>query len=91
MIISQAGREYRKLVQAEREKMPVTPITGPVAVEIEAFQPDRRKRDLDNLGKAALDALTHAGLWLDDSQIVDLRLYWAAEQGGFLTVKVREL
>lgn len=31
--------------------------------------PDRRARDLDNTVKAVQDALTHAGVWLDDSQI----------------------
>lgn len=91
IIISKAGREYRKTVMEQRQKLPVDTMTGPVAVEIAAHRPDRRKRDLDNLGKASLDALTHAKIWVDDSQISDLRLYWATEPGGFLTVKVRPL
>ncbi len=33
------------------------------------YPPDRRARDLDNLGKALLDALTKAGVYGDDSQI----------------------
>ncbi len=36
--------------------------------------PDRRRRDLDNLQKAAFDALTKAGFWLDDIQVVDYRV-----------------
>lgn len=44
-------------------------LDGRLQVEILAFPPDRRLRDLDNLQKAPLDALTHAGVWLDDSQI----------------------
>ncbi|NBW22487.1 MAG: RusA family crossover junction endodeoxyribonuclease, partial [Caulobacteraceae bacterium] len=40
---------------------------GSVRVVIEAFPPDRRKRDLDNILKSLLDALTHAGVWEDDS------------------------
>ena len=43
-------------------------------VSINVFQPDRRKRDLDNLFKATLDALQHAGMYEDDSQIDDLRI-----------------
>ncbi|MFV9998433.1 MAG: RusA family crossover junction endodeoxyribonuclease [Arsenophonus endosymbiont of Dermacentor nuttalli] len=31
--------------------------------------PDRRKRDLDNLMKAPIDALCHDGLIIDDSKI----------------------
>lgn len=87
MIISKEGREYRKAVQTiEGEKF-----QGLVAVEIEAHRPDNRRRDLDNTLKAALDALTHAGLWNDDAQIADLRIYWAERPGGFLTVRVRAL
>ena len=39
--------------------------------------------DTDNLLKAALDACTDAGLWLDDGQVVGLRgtKYWAQRIG----------
>ena len=36
--------------------------------------PGRNLGDVDNLAKGALDALTAAGAWLDDSQVVDLRV-----------------
>ena len=39
------------------------------AVVIVAYMPDRRKRDLDNIVKPTLDALTNAGAWDDDSQV----------------------
>lgn len=38
-------------------------------VGICAHFPDLRRRDLDNLLKAPLDALTASGMWDDDSQI----------------------
>ena len=41
---------------------------------IEAYPPDNRKRDLDNLLKAPLDALEHARLYNDDNQIQDLSI-----------------
>jgi crossover junction endodeoxyribonuclease RusA len=43
-----------------------------VAVELTINAPDRRQRDLDNYGKGPLDALTHAHLWGDDSQVDEL-------------------
>ena len=64
---------------------------GKLCVEIEAYRPDKRRRDLDNLLKAALDACTSAGVWEDDSNIVDLRIYWADIIGGMIKVHVREL
>lgn len=45
------------------------PLPGRLAVALRFFEPNRLKRDLDNLPKAILDALTQAGLWLDDAQI----------------------
>jgi DNA gyrase/topoisomerase IV subunit A len=41
--------------------------------------------------KAVLDGCTHAGVWEDDSNIVDLRIYWADTVGGMLKVKVSEV
>lgn len=89
MIISKAGREYRDKVK--QQNIGMAPLTGPLAVEIEAFRPDNRRRDLDNSLKATLDVLTHAHVWEDDSQIHDLRIFWAPEKGGKLLVQVRPL
>jgi len=36
---------------------------------MDAFPPDRRRRDLDNLMKSTQDALEHAGVYEDDGQI----------------------
>lgn len=92
MIISKAGRDYRKAVQdAVMLQRANKQIGGGVSVVIEAFRPDNRRRDLDNLCKASLDGLAHAGVFLDDSQIQDLRIYWAKEKGGKLLVNVERL
>lgn len=89
VIISKEGRDYRKKVKAPERTEPV--FSEPVTVEITAYRPDNRKRDLDNVLKVALDTLTHMLMWKDDSQIQDLRIRWAIEKGGFLNVKVRPL
>lgn len=44
-------------------------LAAPVKIRIECHMPDRRRRDLDNLQKAAFDALTKARFWLDDQQV----------------------
>jgi crossover junction endodeoxyribonuclease RusA len=43
-----------------------------VGVEIRVCPPDRRDRDLDNILKSLLDALTHAGVYVDDALIDEL-------------------
>ena len=64
---------------------------GKIKLTIEAWRPDNRKRDLDNLLKAPLDALTHAGVYEYDQLIVDLRIFWAEDQVGKLKIKIDEL
>lgn len=71
VLISEKGRQYRAevLYTIGLARKLVQRMEGRLAVEILANPPDRRQRDLDNLPKAILDALTHAGMWHDDSQI----------------------
>ncbi len=68
-IISKAGREYRQAVKEATTGLISKPLEWRLSINIYAFMPDKRKRDLDNLPKAIFDSLTHAGLWIDDSQI----------------------
>ncbi len=45
------------------------PIARDVALRLEFYPPTGQRRDLDNLLKSTLDAMTHAKVWLDDSQV----------------------
>lgn len=94
--ISDRGKAYRATVVAEALRTRLQrrggAMTGRLAVLIEAQMPDRRKRDLDNLPKPLLDALTHAGIWLDDEQIDDLHIIrGSAAKPGRVIVMVSEL
>ena len=86
--VAKEGQIYRTAVQglvATKRKLH----TARLRVEIEAWPPDKRKRDLDNILKSLLDALTYAGIWEDDSQIDDLRIY-RATIGGMVKVRIYE-
>jgi len=92
MLISKKGREYRKAVSEQILLQKCNKhLKGKIRVTIEAWRPDKRRRDLDNLLKAPLDALTHAGVYEDDQLIVDLRIFWAEDQAGKLKVKIEEI
>lgn len=72
-LISSDGRAYRRLVGYAAIGVQQFG-EGQVRVRIDAWVPDNRRRDLDNMLKAPLDALAHAGVYADDSQIIDLHI-----------------
>ena len=93
-LISEDGRSYRAAVHGDvlQQLRREPKIEGRIAVAISANPPDRRQRDLDNLLKGVLDAMTHAHVWIDDSQIDDLRIVRdEVMPGGRLIVTVREV
>jgi crossover junction endodeoxyribonuclease RusA len=74
-IISRKGKAFRKrVVEIVGRIYSGLPLSGPLNVSIEAFPPDKRTRDIDNLLKATLDSMGKGGVYLDDSQIHDLRI-----------------
>lgn len=88
-LISERGRAYRKVVIDHLVAAACTGVgSAAVAVDIEARPPDRRRRDLDNLPKAVLDALTHGGVWEDDAQINDLRIWRSAQRTGEIIITI---
>lgn len=90
-LISAAGRDFRREIQKYgtllrlEKKLPLESILGKLDVSIILYPPDSRRRDLDNYFKAPLDALTHAKVWGDDSQIKRLSDEWGdrVKGGGF--------
>jgi crossover junction endodeoxyribonuclease RusA len=73
-LISRGGRAFRESVCAILTARKVRPLAGPLAVEVTVHPPDRRRRDIDNVAKALLDALQQGGAYHDDSQIVRLAI-----------------
>ena len=74
ILISKEGREYRQLVGRHLLARGIKPLGCKLQVSIDAYPPDRRRRDLDNLLKCLLDSLCvkqgcRVGLYFDDSQI----------------------
>jgi crossover junction endodeoxyribonuclease RusA len=91
VIISAQGRAYRKaIIEQVIIQSGVRRFEQDLRIEIEVFPPDRRKRDIDNLLKSLLDSLTHAQVWVDDSQISDLRIYRNKQIAGMVKVRIYE-
>ena len=67
--VGEAGIAFRKAVWLWCRQNRIKPLTGRLAMAIELYQPDKRRRDIDNVLKATLDALQHGGAYADDCQI----------------------
>lgn len=70
--ISAEGRAYTRQVDHALRHCPR--VSGMLRVSILTSPPDHRRRDVDNVLKCLLDSVTKAGLWEDDSQIIDLSI-----------------
>lgn len=91
-LISAKGRDYCKAVTAHCLAAGVRKTEGRLQVAIVACPPDRRRRDLDNMLKGLLDALTHGGAWDDDSQIDHLTIQRGPiKAGGVVTVSIEQI
>lgn len=80
------------LAQRNYGIVPKEPITGDIKVKLTFYPPDRRRRDLENFEKTFNDALTKAGLWLDDSQIKHKEVVWGEVfKGGAVLVELEQI
>lgn len=90
MYITAAGKTFRQRVAeivAEHNAMKFGDARLFVAMRVCAR--DKRRMDVDNFAKAALDALTHAGVYDDDSQIDELLITRGPiVKGGECTIMV---
>ena len=91
-LISREGRAFREKVCADLAASGIDPLSGRLHIQIEVFPPDRRRRDIDNIQKALLDALEHGGAYHDDSQIVKLEIEkFEPVRGGQCLVRIEEI
>ncbi|UQN06786.1 RusA family crossover junction endodeoxyribonuclease [Deinococcus sp. QL22] len=94
VLLSEEGRNYRRAVASciQNYGQPRTPPGARLQLELIVSPPDLRKRDLSNIPKALEDALTHAGVWADDS-LIDVLIVRRApvHRGGQVVVKITPL
>ena len=69
-VLTQDAKAFRHAVRKIIAGQRLKPFMGPVAIRIEMYPPDQRRRDCDNVQKAVLDAMQLGGLFWDDSQVV---------------------
>ena len=83
-----AGRD--EIVMHLRQAWRKEPIAGPVRVELHAHWPTAAG-DVDSPVKAVLDALQHAGVVVNDRQIIDLHVTRSKGGRGSMQIVVERL
>jgi crossover junction endodeoxyribonuclease RusA len=90
MRIGDEGQAYRKVVEDALRGRGC--IQGRLAINIHAYPPDRRERDLDNILKALLDAIAHAGAIESDKYIDEIRIFRGCViKGGEVRVDIQRI
>lgn len=94
MILTKKGREYRQKGIDRLDELGLSneAISSPVSVKIVLNPPSNRRYDIDNFCKSLFDAMSVAGFWVDDSQIVELSIKKGVKtDGGNVEVAVNIL
>jgi crossover junction endodeoxyribonuclease RusA len=95
VILSAIARDYIDVIAVStyaQGARSVNPIMGRIAVCMQIFPPDRRRRDIANCEKLLCDSLTKARVWDDDSQIDRLTLIRMPNvKDGKIIVQVQQL
>lgn len=92
VMLSTRGKRYRRdvVLLCNRYRERCTKDMR-LCVTINVYPPDKRARDLDNICKATLDALEHAKVFANDSQIDMLTLIRRnVIKDGFLQIWISE-
>lgn len=90
--IKQSGKAFRGVVLYEvLAAKAANNISSPIKMRIDVYPPDKRRRDIDNINKALLDALENSGVYQDDSQIVRLTMTkYEPVKGGKVIVYINK-
>jgi len=88
-IISDEGRAYRERVWLLCLEASADMLREELLLLLRFYPPDRRRRDLDNLLKAPLDAMQAGRIYRDDSQIKALYVSMGGKvEGGRCNVRI---
>lgn len=93
VLISRDGRKYREIVAGIVSQLEIPQLKGKISLHAQFYSPDKRRRDLDNVGgKVLLDTLQAAGLFKDDSQIKRILLEMHEPmEGGMCFIKLENM
>ena len=89
--IKTRGQLFRQEVSMIIKGANIQTLEGDLCITIHMYPPDKRKRDIDNINKALFDALEHAQVFINDSQITELHsIKRQPVKGGMVRVRLEK-
>jgi Holliday junction resolvase RusA-like endonuclease len=90
-LISREGRKYRETISGILHTLHMRSLDGDLVMTIDAYPPDKRRRDTDNILKSLFDALQYAGAYHDDSQIrkLNIEMFEPVRPSGKVIVRLQ--
>lgn len=89
--VSAAGKKFREEVCYRSQEFKSKFGSTKLSVTIQAYPPDKRRRDLDNILKSLLDSLQHAEVYEDDNQIDRLLIERFTPLSGVVLVSIEPI
>jgi len=90
-IVSRKGRAYQEQVAAliKHSQLDLH-LDCALSISVDIYPPDGRRRDIDNVTKALLDAMCKAGVYKDDSLIkrLQLEMYKPHRPDGLIHISI---
>lgn len=77
VVLSKTVREYYATMYNLLQGEGIVPLEGRLCVELWIHEPDKRRRDINNMTKSLFDALQRCKVYHDDSQIDETHIYRA--------------
>lgn len=92
VLVSREAKAYKSLIKGYALLWRRKQLLGRISLHIQAFPPDKRARDIDNLLKISIDSLEGCGLFENDSQIDKICIErMPVREGGELLIWIDEL
>lgn len=90
--IRKPGIKFRQQVAEIVAEAGCKTLEGRISLFVAVYPASNKVHDLDNRAKSLQDALTHAGVWFDDSQIDELHMVRREKvKGGQVKVVIAEI
>lgn len=92
IVLSKEAREYYEDMSYIVDRLAIEKFTGRLKITLNVYEPDKRRRDINNLTKSLFDALERCRVYDNDHQIDETHIFRReCKEGGEIHVEIVEI